>query len=89
MNGKKIICTNKEYEYLEENSIKHSKQKSININEKLNLEINMVYDLEKNEWIQKTTIISVYLNTKNRPSFNQLVGRINIDLSQVCEQNSY
>ena len=84
MNGNKVVLTKNKYEYLEENSIKHNKQKTIEINEILYLELDMIYELDKKKWIQKTTIINVYLNTKSRPTFNQLVGRINIDLSQVC-----
>jgi hypothetical protein len=49
----------------------------------------MIYDGSKNTWIRKDSIINVYLVTKNRPDFNQLAGRINIDLSLACENNPY
>lgn len=44
----------------------------------------MVHDDNKNNWIRKDSSINVYLITKTKPDFNQLAGRLNIDLSQVC-----
>lgn len=44
----------------------------------------MIHDSQKNSWIRKDSSISVYLITKTKPDFNQLAGRLNIDLSQVC-----
>ncbi len=44
----------------------------------------MIFDSSKNTWIRKDSIINVFLITKNKPDFNQLAGRINIDLSRVC-----
>lgn len=49
----------------------------------------MLYDIVKSSWVSKNSIINVYLITKNKPDFNQLAGRINIDLSTVCENNPY
>ena len=53
-------------------------------NQKLTLEAEMLHDTAKNAWIRKDSIINVYLVTKSKPNFNQLAGRINIDLSAVC-----
>ena len=44
----------------------------------------MLFDTSTNVWVRKDSIINVYLVTKNKPNFNQLTGRINIDLSKVC-----
>lgn len=49
----------------------------------------MLHDDLKNTWIRKDSSINVYLVTKNKPDFNQLVGRINIDLSLICEGDLY
>lgn len=49
----------------------------------------MLYDGAKNCWIRKDSVINVYLVTRSKPDFNQLAGRINIDLSAVCENNPY
>lgn len=49
----------------------------------------MLHDPSKKTWARKDSTISVYLVTKNKPDFNQLVGRINIDLGTVCENNPY
>ena len=61
----------------------------VDFNKKLTLDILVLYDLSKKTWARKDSTISVYLVTKNKPDFNQLVGRINIDLSTVCENNPY
>jgi hypothetical protein len=49
----------------------------------------MLHDPSKKTWTRKDSTISIYLVTKNKPDFNQLVGRINIDLGTVCENNPY
>ncbi len=49
----------------------------------------MLYDNAKKVWIRRDTIINVFMVTKNKPDYNQLAGRINIDLSTVCENNPY
>lgn len=44
----------------------------------------MIYDQNKDSWIKKDSSINVYLMTKSKPDFNQLTGRINVDLSKIC-----
>lgn len=49
----------------------------------------MLYNVNHKQWLRKISTISVYLITRNKPDFNQLAGRINIDLSQVMENNPF
>jgi hypothetical protein len=65
------------------NNVEYKDGKAL-FNQKISLEVEMVHDDNKNNWIRKDSSINVYLITKTKPDFNQLAGRLNIDLSQVC-----
>jgi hypothetical protein len=61
----------------------------VSFEETISLQLEMLYDHAKLEFLKRETIIELYLISKSRPDQNKLVGRVNIDLGKVVNVGMY
>lgn len=61
----------------------------VTFEETISLQLEMLYDHAKLEFLRRETIVELYLVSKSRPDQNKLVGRVSIDLGKVVNVGMY